>query len=263
MSKGALILALGLCSFCFPLAAQQAKNSGKAKHRITASAVQPLDSVSNLSIYRPNVVNASDSILFHNGPVRAWSDGAQLVSESAFVQIGMAPFGLFPVSYFAPADVAPAPMKKPITASDSRSGNLSTDGKDLPAAMLDSPLSHVYYTGEVGFVRPMERQRQRRLRGELCLGPGTATINYRFQPALRSKTGAATQRKFALIHFRDKRVHDAERGNRVDRGFSRRCLLVRDRCKEKVPANVSISQRVEAGFVLAERRVSIVFLFRR
>ena len=152
MSKGALILALGLCSFCFPLAAQQAKNSGKAKHRITASAVQPLDSVSNLSIYRPNVVNASDSILFHNGPVRAWSDGAQLVSESAFVQIGMAPFGLFPVSYFAPADVAPAPMKKPITASDSRSGNLSTDGKDLPAAMLDSPLSHVYYTGEVGFV---------------------------------------------------------------------------------------------------------------
>ena len=152
MSKGALILALGLCSFCFPLAAQQAKNSGKAKHRITASAVQPLDSVSNLSIYRPNVVNASDSILFHNGPVRAWSDGAQLVSESAFVQIGMAPFGLFPVSYFAPADVAPAPMKKPITASDSRSGNLSTDGKDLPAAMIDSPLSHVYYTGEVGFV---------------------------------------------------------------------------------------------------------------
>ncbi len=152
MSKGALILALGLCSFYFPLAAQQAKNSGKAKHRITASAVQPLDLVSNLSIYRPNVVNASDSILFHNGPVRAWSDGAQLVSESAFVQIGMAPFGLFPVSYFAPADVAPAPMKKPITASDSRSGNLSTDGKDLPAAMIDSPLSQVYYTGEVGFV---------------------------------------------------------------------------------------------------------------
>ena len=152
MSKGALILALGLCSFCFPLAAQQAKNSGTAKHRITASAMQPLDSISNLSIYRPNVVKASDSILFHNGPVRAWSDGAQLVSESAFVQIGMAPFGLFPVSYFAPAEVAPAPMKKPIAGSDSRSANLSTDGKDLPAGMLDSPLNHVYYTGEVGFV---------------------------------------------------------------------------------------------------------------
>jgi len=152
MSKGALILALGLCSFCFPLAAQQGKNSGTAKHRITASAVQPLDSVSNLSIYRPNVVKASDSILFHKGPVRAWSDGAQLVSESAFVQIGMAPFGLFPVSYFAPNEVAPAPMKKTIAASDSRSANFSTDEKDLPAAMLDSPLNHVYYTGEVGFV---------------------------------------------------------------------------------------------------------------
>ena len=151
MSKGALILALGLCSFCFPLAAQQGKGSG-ARHRATASGERPLDSISKLSIYRPNVVKASDSILFHNGPVRAWSDGAQLVSESAFVQIGMAPFGLFPVSYFAPNEVAPAPMKKSIAGSDSRSANLSTEGKDLPAEMLDSPLNHVYYTGEVGFV---------------------------------------------------------------------------------------------------------------
>ena len=152
MSKGALILALGLCAFCFPLAAQQVKHSGAAKHRITASAVRPLDSVSDLSIYRPNVVKAFDSILLHNGPVRAWSDGAQLVSESAFVQIGMAPLGLFPVSYLAPSDVAPTPMRKSLAASDSRSANLATDGKDLPAEMLDSPLNHVYYTGEVGFI---------------------------------------------------------------------------------------------------------------
>ncbi len=45
-------------------------------------------------------MNASNPILFHNGPVRAWSDGAQLVSESALVQIGMAPLGLFPVDVF-------------------------------------------------------------------------------------------------------------------------------------------------------------------
>jgi hypothetical protein len=112
----------------------------------------PLDGVSNLSIYRPNVTTASNSILFHNGPVRAWSDGAQLVSESAFVQIGMAPLGLFPVSYLAPSDVGPTPARKSSVAPNYRSGNFATDGKDLPAGMLDSPLNHFYVTGEIGFM---------------------------------------------------------------------------------------------------------------
>lgn len=152
MSRGALVLALGLFAVCFPLAAQQAKHSGVAQHRLAASAVRPLDAVSNLSIYRPNVTNAFNSILFHDGPVRAWSDGAQLVSESAFVQIGMAPLGLFPAAYLAPSDVGPTPIRKPSAAPDSRSANLATDGKDLPADLLSSPLNQVYYTGEVGFV---------------------------------------------------------------------------------------------------------------
>lgn len=152
MSRGALVLALGLFAVCFPVAAQQAKHSGAARQRVGVSAVRSLDGVSNLSIYRPNVVNASNSILFHNGPVRAWSDGGQLVSESAFVQIGMAPLGLFPAAYLAPSDVGPTPAWKPSAAPDSRSANLPTDGKDLPAEMLSSPLDHVYYTGEVGFM---------------------------------------------------------------------------------------------------------------
>src|SRR6516164_11061687 len=152
MFKGALVLALGLCFFCFPLAAQQTKHSGAAKHRITASAVRPLDSVSNLSIYRPNVVSSSASILFHNGPVRAWSDGAQLASETAFVQIGMAPLGLFPAAYLAPSDVGPTPIRKPSAGPNYPSGTFATDGKDSPAEMLSSPLNHVYVTGEVGFI---------------------------------------------------------------------------------------------------------------
>src|SRR5215472_19017613 len=119
MFKGALILALGLCSFCFPLAAQQAKHSGAAKHGITASAVRPLDSVSNLSIYRPNVVSSSDSILLHTGPVRAWSYGAQLASETALAQIGLAPLGLFPVAYLAPNYSGAQPVPNRSTASDS------------------------------------------------------------------------------------------------------------------------------------------------
>jgi hypothetical protein len=152
MFKGALFLALGFFAVCFPVVAQQAKHSVAARHRVGASAVMPLDAASNFSIYRPNVVNGSNSILFHSGPVRAWSDGAQLLSASALVQIGMAPLGLFPVTYLAPSDFGPTPIRKPSAASNSRVQMLATDGKDLPDEMISSPLNQVYYTGEVGFI---------------------------------------------------------------------------------------------------------------
>lgn len=153
MFRGALVLALGLFGVCFPVAAQQAKHSGSAHYGLAASAVMPIAGVSNLSIYRPQILNGSkSSLLLHNGPVRAWSDGAQLVSESALVQIGMAPLGLFPVAYLAPSDVGPVPFRKPSAGSNSRPENLAADGKDLPAEMISSALNQVYYTGEVGFM---------------------------------------------------------------------------------------------------------------
>jgi hypothetical protein len=153
MLKGALVLALGLFAVCLPVAAQQAKRHGSAGHRLAASAVTPLEAVSSLSIYRPQIFNSSNSsLLLHNGPVRAWSDGAQLVSESAFVQIGMAPLGLFPVTYLAPNDVGPGPARKPTVVSNSRPGNLAADGKDLSGELISSPLNQVYCTGEVGFI---------------------------------------------------------------------------------------------------------------
>jgi len=152
MFRGALVLALWLFGVCFPLAAQQAKHSGSTHHR-AASAVTPLDGLSNLSIYRAQILNDSNSsLLLHNGPVRAWSDGAQLVSESAFVQIGMAPLGLFPVAYLAPGDVGSMPVRKTNTGSNSRPGNLAADGRDLSSEMISSPLNQVYCTGEVGFM---------------------------------------------------------------------------------------------------------------
>ncbi len=145
-------MALGLFAVSFPAVAQQAKHSVVAKHHFTASAVKPLDD-SNLSIYRPHFVKASDSILFRNGPVRAWSDGAQLVSDSAFVQIGMAPLDLFPTAYLTPSEAGPAPVRRPNPISNySSPNNLSADGKDLSGEILNSPLSHVYVTGEIGFV---------------------------------------------------------------------------------------------------------------
>jgi hypothetical protein len=153
MFKGALVLALGLFGVCFPVSAQQPKYFGSAHHRLATSAVTPLEANFNLSIYRPQILNlSSSSLLLHNGPVRAWSDGAQLVSESALVQIGMAPLGLFPVAYLAPSNVEPVPMRKPSASSNSRPGNLAADGKDLSGEVISSPLNPVYYTGEVGFV---------------------------------------------------------------------------------------------------------------
>ena len=152
MFKGALFLALGFLAVCSPLVAQQARHSAAAQRRVAATALRPLDAASNLSIYRPTVINSHDSILFHNGPLRAWSDGAQLVSESAFVQIGMAPLGLFPAAYLAPSDVGTIPVRKPSTALASQATSLPTDGKDSPGEMLNSPLNQVYVTGEVGFM---------------------------------------------------------------------------------------------------------------
>ncbi len=153
MFKGALFLALGFLAVCFPVVAQQAKHSGATQHRAATAATSTFERGSTLSFYRPNVVSASNaSLLFHNGPVRAWSDGAQLANETALAQIGMAPLGLFPVTYLAPSDVGPTPTRKASAASNSRSQMLATDGKDLPGEMISSPLNQVYYTGEVGFV---------------------------------------------------------------------------------------------------------------
>jgi len=153
MFKGALVLALGFFAVCFPVVAQQAKHSGAAQHRVATFETSTFERGSTLSFYRPNVVSASNaSLLFHSGPVRAWSDGAQLANETALAQIGMAPLGLFPVTYLAPSDVGPTPIRKPSAASNSRSQMLATDGKDLPGEMISSPLNQVYCTGEVGFV---------------------------------------------------------------------------------------------------------------
>ncbi len=153
MLKGALVFAVGLLGICFSVAAQQTKHSGGVKHRVAASSLTSMDSISSLSLYRPTIPGGSNnSLLFRNGPVRAWSDGAQLASETAFVQIGMAPLGLFPVAYLAPSDGGPVPARRSNAVSDYRPANFGTDGKDLSGEMLNSPLNPVYCTGEVGFV---------------------------------------------------------------------------------------------------------------
>jgi hypothetical protein len=153
MFKGALFLALGFLAVCFPVVAQQAKHSGATQHRAATPATSTFEHGSTLNLYRPNVVSLSNaSLLFHNGPVRAWSDGAQLANETALAQIGMAPLGLFPMTYLAPSDVGPMPTRKASATSNSRFQNSAVDGKDLPNEIMSQPGNHVYYTGEVGFL---------------------------------------------------------------------------------------------------------------
>ena len=153
MFRGALFTALALFAVCFPMAAQQPKHFGVSQHRVIAPAVTPLDTVSDFSIYRPNVMSASNSsLLLHNGPVHAWSDGAQLASQTALAQIGMAPLGLFPVAYLAPNYSPLAPVQNGRTTSVPRRQDIAADGKDLSGEMISSPLNQVYYTGEVGFM---------------------------------------------------------------------------------------------------------------
>jgi hypothetical protein len=153
MFRGALFLALGFLAICFSVVAQQAKRSGATQHRAGTPAMTTFEDGSTLSLYRPSIVSASNaSLLFRNRPLRAWSDGAQLVSETALAQIGMAPLGLFPVAYLAPSDVGPVPTRKVTATSNSRSENLASDGKDLPSELMGPPTNRVYYTGEVGFM---------------------------------------------------------------------------------------------------------------
>src|SRR5215475_11137897 len=116
MFRGALFLALGFLAVSFPVVAQQAKHSGARPAISATSTFEQHDST--LSLYRPNLVSTSNaSLLFHNGPVRAWSDGAQLANETALAQIGMAPLGLFPVSYFAPNEAGTMSIPKRSTTS--------------------------------------------------------------------------------------------------------------------------------------------------
>jgi hypothetical protein len=153
MFKGAHFLALGFLAVCFPVVAQQAKHSRATQHRAATSPTATFEHGSTLSLYRPNVLSAtSASLLFHNGPVRAWSDGGKLASEGVLAQIGMAPLGLFPVTYLAPSDGGLTFTRRASAPSDSRFQNSPGDGKDLANEIMSQPVNRMYYTGEVGFL---------------------------------------------------------------------------------------------------------------
>jgi hypothetical protein len=144
MIRRALDVAVGLFAICFPVAAQQANSP-----RATEPAF-------GLGLYQSKALSAkANSLLFHKGPVRAWSDGGRLASENALASLGMASLDLFPVASLPPPNAfEPAPTKKGSAPSDSRSEDFAADGKNVisPDEIMVPPPDRIYYGGEIGFM---------------------------------------------------------------------------------------------------------------
>jgi hypothetical protein len=157
MIRRALVVATVLLAVCFPVAAQQSKRPMETRHRPLAPerlhAAAAFDPALAFSISQPNIFTSKDSfLLFHRGPVHAWSDGGRLASENALAGSGMVALDLFSDAYLPPADTfGPAPTDRGRAASDSRPENFGTDGKDSPEMPASSP-DRFYYGGEIGFM---------------------------------------------------------------------------------------------------------------
>lgn len=135
-----LSVAAGLLGVCFAVGAQQTNWRAATQN----------DHATALSLSQPKFFSAKDSsILFHKGPVYAWSDGGRLASNTVLAGIGMASLDVFPVAYLPPNTSGVATARKGGAPSDSPRGNFGTDVKDLSGTMM-SPPDQVYYGGEVG-----------------------------------------------------------------------------------------------------------------
>ncbi len=153
MVKRALCVAMGLLGALLPAVAQQAHHSVVRERVQSSSAVNaPL----SLSLYRPKISGMADSsLLLHNGSVPLWLDGAQVGNGYSFAsqwaQIGFMSPDLFPAASLS--TVQPSARKSSagrVHGSDGK--DLGADGKDNSDEMVESPLSRVYYGGEVGFL---------------------------------------------------------------------------------------------------------------
>jgi hypothetical protein len=156
MIRRSFAVAVALLAVCVAVAAQQPNPSrtkghhAAAEHLRAAAASHPF---SALSLYQPKIFGATgDSLLFHKGPVLAWSDGGRLASENAMANMAMVSLDFSPSGgYSAPTGVVSPPTNKARSASDPGPQNFVPDGKDLPD-LLEAPSNQIYYGGEIGFM---------------------------------------------------------------------------------------------------------------
>jgi len=141
MIKSALILGLGFFGFCLPLAAQQTSHIERSKAQTTAlRQLRPsaLDTPARLTLSRPQVLSGiRDSALSDDLLMLSFLDEQRLPVLGELGSIGMAPLDSFQDDLPSAADVEQA-IAAPL------------DGKDSPSEIVSSPLSPIYYSGELG-----------------------------------------------------------------------------------------------------------------
>ena len=143
MIKRAIVVGLGLLTFCFPLAVQQTSGSEQTEDEAVMlqqlRRTDALDAASVLALYRPEIFSTVDSCaLIHDLPVLALLDGQRLPGLSALGRMGTAPLDLPPVASLRVAHVQKANVS-PVY------------GKDSPGDVINSQLNQdYYYGGEVG-----------------------------------------------------------------------------------------------------------------
>jgi len=143
MIKRALVIALGFLGFCFPLTAQQASRleRSKAESRPPLGQLRRpsgLDTPARLTLSRPEVSSATNgSVLTDDIMMLTLSVGQRLPASSELGWMGMAPLDPFQDELPSAAEVQQANVAP-------------VDGKDSPSEVVNSPLSPIYYSGEVG-----------------------------------------------------------------------------------------------------------------
>jgi hypothetical protein len=141
MIKRALVIALGFLGVCFPLAAQQTKRVEPTKDEVARfRQLRPsaLDNPAKLTLSRPEIFRATNgSVLTDDVLMLTLLDEQRLPASSELGWIGMPPLDYFQDELPSAAEVENA-NATPI------------DGKDSPSEIVSSPLSPIYYSGELG-----------------------------------------------------------------------------------------------------------------
>jgi len=128
INQRALVVVLGLFSFCAPLGAQQTSRLARSENALE-----------QLSFYRPEILRAVDgSSLLQNLPIAALMDGQYLPGSSEWGRIGGAPATNYSTAFVT---VAPSPKAK----------GSQVDPKDFSDEIAVQP-NRYYYGGEVGFM---------------------------------------------------------------------------------------------------------------
>jgi hypothetical protein len=140
MIKRAFVIAFGFLGFCFPLMAQQTKRVERTKDETgTPRQLRPsaLDTPARLILSRPEVFSAMHDSSFTDAYVTlALFNGPRLPASSEVGWTGMPPLDF--------EDDLPS------VARGQKAEVARMDGKDSPAEMVSSPLSPIYYGGELG-----------------------------------------------------------------------------------------------------------------